>query len=60
MEERLLNIFAAQLEEEKVFEIDTSDQMVIPSLWASSIGLHLINIPAVSSCLDGSAPHRRS
>ena len=26
------------------FEIDTSDQMVIPSLWASSIGLHLINI----------------
>ena len=31
---------------EKVFEIDTSDQMVILSLWASSIGLHLINIAA--------------
>ena len=40
---------AVLLRKEKVFEIDTSDQMVIPSLWASSIGLHLINIAAASS-----------
>ena len=41
---------------EKVFEIDTSDQMVIPSLWASSIGLHLINIAASGL----RPPHHRS
>ena len=41
---------------EKVFEIDTSDQMVIPSLWASSIGLHLINIAASGLRPPAAAP----
>ena len=31
-------------------EIDTSDQTVIPCLWASSIGLHLINFRSSEQC----------